>query len=369
MTSNDFESQTNTFRHELLAHCYQMLGSVHDAEDLVQETLFRAWRAYDRYDDQRASMRTWLYRIATNACLTALESRARRPLPSGLGGPFDNPRAPMVQGREVPWVEPLPDALLGVANVDPAMVILARGRLRLALIAAMQLLPARQRAILIMREVLVWSAAEVAAALETTPAAVNSGLQRARARLAEVGIGEDDIDEPGTAHQQVMVDRYIAAFVAADLVAMADLLTDDVVLEMPPVLNWYLGPQHYVEFIARAFEMRGTDWRMVPVAANGQPAVAAYVRIGAGYEMHSLQVFSVGGSGIDRTVVYVDPAVFALFDVPTTLTALRELLARDDGLSESEPPLPTYGAPGNRARVDIDDSDALYAALDAERRR
>ncbi|MET0863384.1 MAG: nuclear transport factor 2 family protein, partial [Nakamurella sp.] len=151
---------------------------------------------------------------------------------------------------------------------------------------------------------------------ETTPAAVNSGLQRAKARLGEMGIAEDDIDEPATAQQQATLDRYIAAFVAADLVAMARLLTDDVVLEMPPVLNWYLGPQHYVQFIARAFEMRGTDWRMVPVATNGQPAVAAYVRVGADYEMHSVQVFSVGRSGIDRTTVYVDPAIFELFDVP-----------------------------------------------------
>jgi RNA polymerase sigma-70 factor, ECF subfamily len=322
-TSEDFERQTVPFHTEILAHCYQMLGSVHDAEDLVQETLLRAWRAYDRFDEQRASMRTWLYRIATNACLTALESRGRRPLPSGLGGPSDDPRAPMAQGQETAWVEPVPDALLGARNTDPAAVVLARGRLRLALVAAMQLLPARQRAILIMREALEWSAAEVAAALDTTPAAVNSGLQRARARLGELGIGEDQVDEPATADQRAMVDRYVTAFVDADLTALAGLLTKDVVLEMPPVLNWYRGPDDYVAFMARAFEMRGKDWRMLPAAANGQQALAAYVRDGDGYEVHSLQVFTVTGSGIARNTVYVDPAAFAAFDVPSRLAAGR----------------------------------------------
>ena len=319
--SEDFERQTVPFRYELLAHCYRMLGSVHDAEDLVQETLLRAWRAYDRFDDQRASMRTWLYRIATNACLTALESRGRRPLPSGLGGPNDDPRAPMLRASEVPWVEPFPDALLVARDTDPAAVVLARGQLRLALIAAMQFLPARQRAILILREVLEWSAAEVAVTLGTTPAAVNSGLQRARAKLVEVGIGEDQVNEPATAHQRAMVDRYVAAFVDADLTALAGLLTDDVVLEMPPVLNWYLGSENYLKFMARVFEMRGTDWQMLPVGANGQPAAAAYVRAGADYEIHSIQVFSVTESGIGRNTVYVEPAVFATFDVPGRLAA------------------------------------------------
>jgi RNA polymerase sigma-70 factor (ECF subfamily) len=319
--SDDFERETVPFQRELLAHCYQMLGSVHDAQDLVQETLLRAWRAYDRFDDQRASMRTWLYRIATNACLTALESRGRRPLPSGLSGPSDDPRAPMVQGQEVPWVEPIPDALLGTPNADPATVILARGQVRLAFITALQLLPARQRAILLMREVLEWSAAEVAVALDTTPAAVNSGLQRARARLSDSAIGGERVNEPASAEQRAVVDRYVTAFVDTDLTTLAGLLTEDVLLEMPPVLTWYRGREHYVAFIARALEMRGTDWRMVPVAANGQPAAAAYVRNGAGYEMHSLQVFSVTESGIGRTTVYADPSNFAAFDIPSRLAA------------------------------------------------
>jgi RNA polymerase sigma-70 factor (ECF subfamily) len=175
-TIEDFEQQTNPFRRELLAHCYQMLGSVHDAEDLLQDTLLRAWRAFDRYDEERASLRTWLYRIATNTCLTALEKRTRRPLPTGLIGPTEDLLAPMVHGQEVVWLQPFPDAKL-----DPADLVAFRGSLRLAVVAAMQLLPARQRAVLILRDVLDWRASDVAEALDTTTASVNSALQRARA--------------------------------------------------------------------------------------------------------------------------------------------------------------------------------------------
>ena len=314
--SEDFERRVMPYRRELLAHCYQMLGSVHDAEDLVQETLLRAWRAYDRYDDARASMRTWLYRIATNTCLTALESRRRRPTPSGLGSPGDDPRAPLVPDLEVPWLEPLPDALV---DGDPASVVLARGQLRLALVAAMQHLPARQRAILLMREVLGWSAAEAADALETTPAAVNSGLQRARARLDALGIGADHVAEPVTAEQRTVVDRYVTAFVAGDLAAVGQLLAQDVVLEMPPVPAWYRGPDDYVAFLAHVFDRRGTDWQMVPVRSNGQAAVAAYVRESETYRLHSLQVFTVSAGRVAGTMVFTDPATLAMFAVPAEL--------------------------------------------------
>ncbi len=314
--SEDFERRVMPYRRELLAHCYQMLGSVHDAEDLVQETMLRAWRAYDRYDDARASMRTWLYRIATNTCLTALESRRRRPTPSGLGAPGDDPRAPLVPDLEVPWLEPLPDALV---DGDPASVVLARGQLRLALVAAMQHLPARQRAILLMREVLGWSAAEAADALGTTPAAVNSGLQRARARLDALGIGADHVAEPVTAEQRSAVDRYVTAFVAGDLAAVGQLLAQDVVLEMPPVPAWYRGPDDYVAFLAHVFDRRGTDWRMVPVGSNGQPAVAAYVREAETYRLHSLQVFTATAGRVAGTMVFTDPATLAMFAVPAEL--------------------------------------------------
>jgi RNA polymerase sigma-70 factor, ECF subfamily len=317
----DFERQAGPFRRELLAHCYQMLGSVQDAEDLVQETLLRAWRARAQFDGRRASLRTWLYRIATNACLTALQTRRRRPLPSGLGAPGDDPQQPFAPGYEVPWLQPLPDALLGPAGPgDPAAVLLARGTLRLALVAALQLLPPRQRAVLILREVIGLPASEVAGLLETTTAGVNSALQRARARLAEAGLGEDQVDEPADPASRALVDRYVAAFENADVPALSALLTDDAVLEMPPMLNWFAGRDAYGAFIARVFAMRGPDWRMLPAAANGQPAVAAYARgEDGGYHLHSLQVLTVTGAGISRNVVFADPAVFGPFGLAQRL--------------------------------------------------
>jgi RNA polymerase sigma-70 factor (ECF subfamily) len=309
----DFATRADPYRRELLAHCYRMTGSVHDAEDLVQETMLRAWRAYGGYDEQRASLRTWLYRIATNACLTALAGRARRPLPAGLGAPTYDPQDDFVPGFEVPWVQPLPDAMLDGPG-DPAQVAAARGSLRLALVAAMQLLPARQRAVLILRDVLDWPAVEVAEVLDTTPAAVNSALQRARARIEQAALREDEVSEPAAA--RAVVDRYVAAFESADLTALRRLLTDDVVLEMPPYLNWFVGSGDYTRFIARAYAMRGTDWRTFPISANGQPGVAAYVRSGDGYKLHTLQVFAVAGDRVSHVVVFQDPVVSALFDLP-----------------------------------------------------
>jgi len=318
-TDEDFTVRTDPFRRELLAHCYRMLGSVHDAEDLLQETLLRAWRAYDQYDPSRSALRTWLYRIATNACLTALEQRSRRPLPSGLGGPpGDDPTQPLVRGEEVPWLQPIPDAMVG----DPADVVSARGSLRLAFVAAMQLLPARQRAVLILREVLQWPAADVATALDMTVAAVNSALQRARARLEEAGVGEGQVDEPLDPDHRAQVDRYVVAFENADLVTLEQLLTQDAVLEMPPFVNWYRGREHYIGFIARVYTLRGTDWRLLPVAANGQPAVAAYTRSpDGGYALHTLQVFTVTAAGISRNTTFQDREVFAAFGLADTISA------------------------------------------------
>lgn len=299
----DFETLTAPHRRELLAHCYRMSGSVHDAEDLLQETLVRAWRSFAGFDPQRASLRTWLYRIATNACLTALKDRARRPLPSGMVPPLDDPGAPMTAAREVPWLQPF--------RTDPADVAVAREHLRLAFVAALQLLPARQRAILILREVLQWPAADVAAALDTTVTAVNSGLQRARATLAT----HEHAEVRETAAARAVVDRYVAAFEAADLEGLRRLLLDDVVMEMPPVLNWYVGAGAYAAFIARVWAMRDATWRMLRIEANGQPAVAAY----ADGRAHTLQVFAVAGERVARTVVFQDDALFQAFDLPLHL--------------------------------------------------
>ncbi|MEU0554153.1 sigma-70 family RNA polymerase sigma factor [Dactylosporangium sp. NPDC006015] len=293
-------------RGELTAYCYRMLGSFHDAEDLVQETLLRAWNARDRYDSDRASVRTWLFRIATNVCLTALEGRARRPLPSGLGAPSDDPGAPLTPATDIPWLQPFPDARF---DAD------ARTDLRLALIAAMQTLSARQRAALVLREVLQFSAAEVAEQLDTTVPAVNSALQRARAAVAACDPGV--VAEPGDAKVRGAVDQYVRAFEAADVSALVRLLTDDAVLEMPPVPLWYRGRRDYGRFIERVFQMRGTGWVMTPLTANGQPAVAAYAPQADGvHHLHTLQVLTVVDGRVAHNVTFADPAVLELFNLP-----------------------------------------------------
>ncbi len=303
----DFEP----YRGELVAYCYRMLGSFQEAEDLTQETMLRAWKARDRYDQARASVRTWLYRIAANACLSALQGRARRPLPSGLGAPSDDPAAPLTPAFDIPWLQPFPDARSDVG---------VRADMRLALVAAMQLLPPRQRAVLVLREVLEFSAAEVAAQLGTTVAAVNSALQRARAALADVGdMGE--ITEPDDPEARAVIERYVRAFEAADVPAIVRLLADEAVLEMPPVPLWYRGRDDYGRFMSRVFEMRGVGWGVRRLSANGQPAFAAYApEPGGGLRLHTLQVFTVTGGRVARNVVFADPAVFEAFGLPERIS-------------------------------------------------
>ncbi len=298
------------YRGELVAYCYRMLGSCHEAEDLVQDTMLRAWQARDRYDPSRASVRTWLYRIAANACLTALAGRARRPLPSGLGAPSDDRAAPLTPSFDIPWLQPFPDA-----RFDPGV----RADLRLALIAALQLLPPRQRAVLVLREVLQFTAAEVAMQLGTTVPAVNSALQRARAALAGAP-GLTEVAEPGDREVRAVIDRYVHAFEAADVPALVKLLADDAVLEMPPVPLWYRGRDDYGAFIRRVFEMRGPGWAMRRLTANGQPALAAYAPAPDGPPwLHTLQVFTIAGGQVAVNVVFADPEVFRVFGLPDRL--------------------------------------------------
>jgi len=319
--ATDFEAAAAPFRRELVVHCYRMTGSVHEAEDLTQETLLRAWKARDRYDEQRASVRTWLYRIATNACLTALEGRARRPLPSGMVGVSADPGAPLVPDFEVPWLQPLPERYLASEQVDPAFRSTQRAGVRLALVAAMQLLPPRQRAVLVLRDVLDFSAAEVATQLGTSTPAVNSALQRARATLAAAAPEEGALREPDDPTVRETVERYIRAFEVADVDALVALLTDDVVLEMPPVPLWYAGRAEYGRFMARVFAMRGGGWRMLPTSANAQPALAAYCPDDAGVLwLHTLQVLTVSAEGIAHNVVFQDPDVFRAFGLAPSLS-------------------------------------------------
>ncbi|MFE7441401.1 sigma-70 family RNA polymerase sigma factor [Streptomyces chartreusis] len=312
---DEFVRLTDPYRRELLAHCYRMLGSVDEAEDLVQETYLRAWRSYDGYEG-RASLRTWLHRIATNTCLTALESRARRPLPAGLGGPAEAPEEPLTAPlTDVPWLQPLPDAL-----VDPANVVAARGSLRLALVAALQNLPARQRAVLILRDVLAWRAAEVASLLGTSTAAVKSSLQRARARLGEVAPDEDLVQEPEGAADREVLDRYVAAFENADLDSLIDLLQDGVELEMPPFAQWYRGRADVLRFLRARVHEKGT-LRMLRTRANGQPAVAMYVRGADGVlRGHSVQVLTVRKDSLARVTAFLDPRVLDRFGLPKELS-------------------------------------------------
>ena len=207
-----FLADAQRYRRELLAHCYRMTGSLHDAEDLVQETYLRAWKSYKGFQG-KSSVRTWLYRIATNTCLTALDSRQRRPLPTGLGAPSSDPVDDIVARDEVPWLEPLPDD-----STDPSTIVGSRESVRLAFVAALQHLSARQRAVLVLREVLQWKAAEVADAIGSSTAAVNSLLQRARAQLDAVGPSEDDqLQAPESPEAQDLLNRYIAAFESYDM--------------------------------------------------------------------------------------------------------------------------------------------------------
>jgi RNA polymerase sigma-70 factor (ECF subfamily) len=316
-------------RRGLVAHCYRMLGSLHDAEDAVQETYLRAWRGFGQFQ-QRSSVQTWLYRIATRTCLNALQHSSRRVVPSALGAPGTDPDSlatgsvatdslatgsVATRAPETTWLEPLPDRL---SDADPALVVEARQSLRLAMVAALQHLAPRGRAVLILREVLAWPAADVADLLDTTTAAVNSSLQRARADLARLEPAEDQFREPDESARRALLDQYALAFERTDLTALERLLTEDTRWEMPPIPTWFHGRADVLRLL-EAKLLPGPGRRILEeTSANGQPAFAWYVRGGDGaFHAHSIQVLTLTTAGVSAVADFHRPDLFAAFGLPT----------------------------------------------------
>jgi RNA polymerase sigma-70 factor (ECF subfamily) len=308
---NDFVRDTEPYRRELIAHCYRMLGSAHDAEDVVQETYLRAWRGYRDFEN-RSSVRTWLYRIATNACLTALGHTSRRMLPSGLGGPAGDPHGEPEAAPNVTWLQVIPDSWVD----DPASVVTSRESLRLALVASLQHLPAQQRAVLLLRDVLAFPAADVATMLDISVTAVKSALQRARTRLQDVAPSADEIIEPTEPRARELLEKYMTAFENADTSLLEDALRHDAALEMVGSRTWFAGRTTCLPFLAEVVGAQG-DWSMVAIAANGQPAAAAYRRDEDGVlRAFGIALLDVTATGITRIVVFGDPGLVTLFGLP-----------------------------------------------------
>ncbi len=323
-----FQRLAEPHRRELQLHCYRMLGSFHDAEDLVQETLLRAWRGLHRFEG-RASFRSWLYRIATNACLNALASRAsaRRVLPESLGAPSD--RMPDgVPATEVAWLEPYPDAALeGIVDAAPGPEARyeMREAVQLAFVAAIQHLPPRQRAVLLLHDVVGWSAIETARLLDASVASVNSALQRARATLEKgLPVGRPSAQPAPDDRQRALLERYVRAWESADVDGFVALLREDAVLSMPPWRQWYLGREAIGTFFAWASRSGGHGpFRLVPTAMNRQPAFAFYGRgrNGPEWRAHSIHLLMLQDESIATLTFFVSPRLFAAFALPPVLPA------------------------------------------------
>ena len=321
--SADLEQRLEQHRSELTGYCYRMLGSPFEAEDAVQETLLRAWRGFDRFEG-RAALRSWLYRIATNVCLDMLSGRERRARPMDLG-PAREPVAANLNTRpEVTWIEPLPDDRFVPAESDPAEVAVARETVRLAFVAALQHLPPRQRAVLILCEVLRWQASEVAELLETSVASVNSALQRARATLDASDLDAADTAPSVDAADEELLARYVEAFERYDIDALTSLIQEDAIQSMPPYDLWLRGRDDiFAWWVGPGGGCRGS--RVVPtVAANGAPAFGQYKPAATGddYEPWALQVVEVEDGRIVELTFFLDTdRVFPLFGLPPRLDA------------------------------------------------
>jgi RNA polymerase sigma-70 factor, ECF subfamily len=315
--SGALELQLEQHRRELTAYCYRMLGSPFEAEDAVQETFLRAWRAFDRFQG-RSALRSWLYRIATNVCLDMLNGRERRARPMDLGPSREPEAANLHTLPEATWIQPIPDALVA-AEADPADVAVARETIRLAFVAALQHLPPRQRAVLILCEVLRWKASEAAELLETSVASVNSALQRARATLEANDVAETTTPASFDEADAELLARYVDAFERYDIDALTALIHEDATQSMPPYDLWLTGREDIFRWwVGPGIGCRGS--RVVPAnAANGAPAFGQYKprEDGDGYEPWALQVLEVADGKIVEFTFFLDTeTVFPLFGLP-----------------------------------------------------
>jgi RNA polymerase sigma-70 factor, ECF subfamily len=301
------------YRRELTGYCYRMLGSIYEAEDAVQDTMLRAWRALATFED-RAGLRPWLYRIATNVCLDMLKGRSRRALPIDVVPVATGELRPGDARPEATWIQPAPNSMILPPDGDPAERAVARESVRLAFIAALQHLAPRQRAVLILRDVLHWRAAEVATLLETSPDAINSALRRARAALGTID-RDSAPSQPSAADRQLLA-AYIDAFDRHDVDALVGLLRDDAILEMPPFELWMQGTDDIRRWLL-AVDALGQE-RLTPVDANGSPAVAVYRPQAPGGQptAFAIQVLDIVDGCISAIHVFSDPALFELFGLP-----------------------------------------------------
>jgi RNA polymerase sigma-70 factor, ECF subfamily len=321
--ADELEGRLQQHRSELTGYCYRMLGSPFDAEDAVQETFIRAWKAYDRFEG-RSELRSWLYRIATNVCLDMLNGRERRARPMDLGPSREPVAANLNTLPEVTWIEPVPDGLI-VPEGDPAELTVARETIRLAFVAALQHLPARQRAVLILCEVLRWKASEVAELLETSVASVNSALQRARATLETTDVVGADTSPPALDEEnRALLDRYVAAFEAYDIEALTSLIAEDATQSMPPFDLWLTGRDDiFTWWFGPGIGCKGS--RVIPTTtANGSPAFGQYKpsETGEGHDPWALQVLEIeDGRIVEMTFFLSTDTLFPLFGLPPRLPA------------------------------------------------
>lgn len=316
------DSRLEEHRTELTGFCYRMLGSAFEAEDAVQDTFVRAWRNFDKFEG-RSSLRSWLYRIATNVCLDMLNAGKKRARPVDLTGPSPLAQAALNPLPENTWLEPMPDGRILPSVADPAEAAVARESVRLAFVAALQHLPPKQRAVLILREVLAWKASEVADLLDTSVASVNSALQRARATLADTDTSAPDTADPLDDEQRKLLDRYVAAFEGYDMAALTALLHEDAVMTMPPFDLWLQGHDDITGFML-SFGASCEGSRLVATEANGSPAFAHYKPNpdGPGFVPWAVQVIDISEGSITGMHCFLDtPRWFPLFGLPDHLEA------------------------------------------------